>query len=258
MLRSTQLQLIQSEKLDSLGRMAAGVAHEVKNPLMMLLTGVKILSKRLADTDAATRQVLQDMTDAVERTDRIVGGLLDYSRDRKLDIAPADLNTTIDKSLLLVKYEVDKARIEVVKDLAASLPPLRLDAFKIQQVLVNLLTNATHAIERDGEIRISSSLETLGRGTNVGHRKTDRYVPGESVAVVRIEDAGPGVATEHLTKVFDPFFSTKPVGRGTGLGLSVSRQIVEMHGGTLEIGNRDEGGARVTMTLKLEPDGARG
>ena len=257
-LRSTQLQLIQSEKLDSLGRMAAGVAHEVKNPLMLLLTGVKLLSKRLAKTDEATRQVLQDMTDAVERTDRIIGGLLDYSRDRALDIAPADLNTTIDRSLLLVKYEIENARITVVRNLAGSLPPLQLDAFKIQQVLVNLLTNATHAIERDGEIRISSSLEKLARGTNVGHRTTDRYVPGEDVAVVRIEDSGPGVAEEHLAKVFDPFFSTKPVGRGTGLGLSVSRQIVEMHGGTLEIGNRDEGGARVTMTLKLAPGGARG
>jgi signal transduction histidine kinase len=251
-LRATQLQLIQSEKLDSLGRMAAGVAHEVKNPLMMILTGVKILSQRLADADESTRLLLQDMTDSVERADKVIGGLLNYSRDRGLDVAPADLNATIEKSLLLVKHELDKARIRVAKDLDGSLPMLQLDEFKIQQVFVNLLANAIHAIGCDGEINLRTSLESLARGANVGYRRTDRYAPGERVAVIRIEDSGPGISEEHLKKVFDPFFTTKPTGRGTGLGLSVSRQIVDMHGGTIEIGNRDVGGARVTIILKLK------
>ena len=100
----------------------------------------------------------------------------------------------------------------VVRDLNPSLPPLALDEFKIQQV----------------------------------------FTPHESVAVVQIDDTGPGILAEHLGKVFDPFFTTKPTGLGTGLGLSVSRQIVQMHGGSIEIGNRDEGGARVTVTFKLD------
>ena len=255
-LRATQLQLIQSEKLDSVGRMAAGVAHEVKNPLMMILTGVKVLSKRLTDADASTRQILHDMTEAVERADRIISGLLSYSRDGGLNLAPADLNGTIEQSLLLVNHTLDHARIAIVKKLHEALPMVPLDEFKMQQVFVNLFTNAIHASGRDGQIRVTTSVERLTRGTHVGYRKTDRYTPGERVAIVRIDDSGPGIPAEHLAKVFDPFFTTKPTGGGTGLGLSVSRQIVEMHGGTIEVGNQDTGGARVTIKLKLDTAGA--
>lgn len=251
-LKAIQLQLIQSEKLDSIGRMAAGIAHEVKNPLMMILTGTKILSKRLMGSDDSTRQLLQDMADAVARADRIIGGLLSYSRDHGVDLATADLNATLDASLLLIKHELDKVQIAVVTDFDASVPALKLDEFKMQQVFVNVLTNAVHAIGHNGEIRISTAVETLTAGKGVGHRRTDRYVPGERVAVVRIDDSGSGIPEEHLAKLFDPFFTTKPVGKGTGLGLPVCRQIVEMHGGSIDIGNREGGGARVTVMLKLE------
>jgi signal transduction histidine kinase len=250
-LQSTQLQLIQSEKLDSLGRMAAGIAHEVKNPLMMLLTGVKILSKRLADADEDTRVLLQDMADAVARADRIIGGLLSYSRNRDLDTAIVDLNATIDQSLVLVKHEIDKRHIRVVKDLAEALPPVKLDEFKMQQVFVNLITNALHAMGDDGELRLRTCVETMMRGNGIERRAMDRYAQGERVVVAHIEDSGPGIPREHLERVFDPFFTTKPTGVGTGLGLSVSRQIVEMHGGTIDIGNRETGGARVTTIFKL-------
>ena len=258
-LKATQLQLIQSEKLDSIGRMAAGVAHEVKNPLMMILTGVKILSKRLADGDESTRGLLRDMTEAVERADKIIGGLLSYSRDhRALDLAPANLNVTLEKSLLLVRHELEKARIVVVKELDGSLPLVPLDEFKIQQVFVNLFTNALHAMDADGEIRVHTGVEVLPRGRSVGYRKTDQYHPGERIVVVRVEDSGPGIPDANVGKVFDPFFTTKPTGQGTGLGLSVSRQIVEMHGGVIEIGNREIGGARVTLIFKIAQNGGLG
>lgn len=254
-LRVTQLQLIQSEKLDSVGRMAAGVAHEVKNPLMMILTGVKVLEKRLSGADEQTRLLLQDMEDAVARADRIIGGLLNYSRDRDLDLAAGDVNATIERSAMLVKHDLENAHITLVSNLQVGLPPLQLDEFKMQQVFVNLVTNAIHAIERDGEISITTSLEKLTRGVLVGYRKTDRYTPGERVVIIRIEDSGPGIPKEYLEKVFDPFFTTKPTGRGTGLGLSVSQQIVDMHGGTIDVGNRETGGARVTITLKVDREG---
>jgi signal transduction histidine kinase len=254
-LRATQLQLIQSEKLDSVGRMAAGVAHEVKNPLMMILTGVKVLAKRVPDADEQTRLLLKDMEDAVERADRIIGGLLNYSRDRDLDLAAADVNATIERAAMLVKHDLENAHITLVSNLQPGLPLLQLDEFKMQQVFVNLVTNAIHAIERDGEVAITTSLQKLTRGALVGHRMTDRYVPGERVVIVRIEDSGPGIPPDILEKVFDPFFTTKPTGRGTGLGLSVSQQIVEMHGGTIDVANRDEGGARVTIILKVDKEG---
>jgi signal transduction histidine kinase len=255
-LRATQLQLIQSEKLDSVGRMAAGVAHEVKNPLMMILTGIKVLSKRLPDADDQTRLLLHDMEEAVERADRIIAGLLNYARDRDLDVALTDVNDTIERSAMLVKHDLENAHITLTSRLQPGLPKLQLDEFKMQQVFVNLVTNAIHAIERDGEVVITTTLEKMTRGTLVGHRRTDRFVRGERVVVVRIEDSGPGIPADHLEKIFDPFFTTKPTGRGTGLGLSVSQQIVEMHGGIIEVGNRETGGARVTITLKVDKEGA--
>jgi signal transduction histidine kinase len=250
-LRATQLQLIQSEKLDSVGRMAAGVAHEVKNPLMMLLTGITVLEKRLPH-DEQTRMLLKDMADAVERADRIIGGLLNYARDRDLDLTSADVNATIERSVLLVKHDLENSHVSLVTHLAPGLPKLLLDEFKMQQVFVNLVTNAIHAIERDGHITVTTSIEKLVRGNLVGNRKADRFAPGESAVIIRVDDSGPGIPQELLGKIFDPFFTTKPTGRGTGLGLSVSQQIVEMHGGAIEIGNRDEGGARVTITLKVD------
>jgi signal transduction histidine kinase len=255
-LRATQLQLIQSEKLDSVGRMAAGVAHEVKNPLMMILTGIKVLEKRVTATDEQTRLLLHDMEEAVERADRIVGGLLNYSRDRELDLSFADVNDTVERSTMLVKHDLENAHITLVSNFQSGLPKLPLDEFKMQQVFVNLVTNAIHAIERDGEISITTSLEKLTRGALLGYRKADGYAPGDRVVVIRIEDSGPGIPEAHLEKIFDPFFTTKPTGRGTGLGLSVSQQIVEMHGGTVDVGNRDTGGARVTITLKVDREGS--
>jgi signal transduction histidine kinase len=253
-LQATQLQLIQSEKLDSLGRMAAGIAHEVKNPLMVILTGVKILSKR-PDVDEPTQVLLKDMTDAVGRADKIIGGLLAYSRDRGLDLVSADLNVVVASSLVLVKHEFDKARISVTTEFDPEIPKLSLDDFKIQQVLVNVFTNAMHATGENGKIEIRTCLRTMRRGPNVGNRKTDRYRVGERVAVIEVDDSGPGIKDADLEKIFEPFFSTKPTGVGTGLGLSISRQIVDMHGGMIDIANRDGGGARVTITLKVENAG---
>ena len=95
----------------------------------------------------------------------------------------------------------------------------------------------------------------MRRGPNVGNRKTDRYRVGERVAVIEVDDSGPGIKDTDLEKIFEPFFTTKPTGVGTGLGLSISRQIVDLHGGTIDIANRDGGGARVTITLKVENAG---
>jgi signal transduction histidine kinase len=250
-LRATQLQLIQSEKLESMGRLAAGVAHEVKNPLMTILTGVKVLSKRMADADEPTRQLLQDMTDAVNRADTIIGGLLSYSRPRGLHAALVDLNETLERSLLLMKHDLEKRRIAVIRDFTDALPWLELDEFKIEQVFIDLFTNALQAMGDEGVLTLRTRRITLGR-QRTGQGGADQFRPGEAIALVEIEDTGPGIPAHYLGKVFDPFFTTKPVGAGTGLGLSVARQIVEMHGGTIDIANNDAKGARVTMKFKLE------
>jgi len=252
-LRATHQQLIQSDKLDSVGRMAAGIAHEVKNPLMTILTGVKILSKRMASADEPTRLLLDDMAEAVARADKIIGGLLAYCRNSVLDVAPGSLNATIGRALLLMKHTIEAQHIIVTNEFDDTLPAIPLDDFKLQQVFINLFSNAIHAMGEGGRLSVRTCRETVTRGPHVGHRQTDRFRPGESTAVVYVDDSGPGVPADHLEKLFDPFFTTKPTGVGTGLGLSVSREIVDMHGGTIELGNRPEGGVRATIRLRLTP-----
>jgi signal transduction histidine kinase len=168
-------------------------------------------------------------------------------------VTPADEKSVVKKKLTLVKKQHDKKHKAGIYDNDAALEAVPLDEFKIQQVLVNVLTNAIHAMDYEGEMRVTTSLETVTRGSYVGYRATDRFRPGEHVAMLRVEDSGPGIPKEHLGKIFDPFFTTKPTGRGTGLGLAVTRQIVELHGGTIEIGNRETGGAQVSMRFKLSP-----
>ena len=199
--------------------MAAGVAHEVKNPLMMILTGIKVLAKRVPATDEQTRLLLHDMEEAVERADRIIGGLLNYSRDRDLDLASADLNDTIERSTMLVKHDLENAHITLVSNLEPGLPRLQLDEFKMQQVFVNLVTNAIHAIERDGEIRMTTSLEKMTRGAlrrpshgrSVLARRTRRW---SSASRIRDRASPRNTSRRSSTRSFP----TKPTGRGTGLG----------------------------------------
>jgi len=232
-LQAAHLQLIQTEKLDSLGRMAAGIAHEVKNPLMVILTGVKILSKR-PGADEKTHVLLQDMTDAVMRADKIIGGLLSYSRDSGIDLVSADLNAVVESALHLVKHDVDRTRMSVNMSLDSSLPPLRLDEFKIQQVLVNLLRNAAEALREVPPDR---------RVIQIASRAIS-----EDMIEISVEDEGPGLSDEVLSKLYTPFITTKGKG-GLGVGLSICRRIIEAQGGTMTASNRPEHGARIAFTV---------
>jgi signal transduction histidine kinase len=231
-LQLAQWKLIETERLEAVGQLAAGVAHEVKNPLMTLLTGVHYLMQHVPPTDGNVRTLLEDMHEAVKRADAVIMGLLDFSAPRELALAPGDLNAVVQRSAGMVKHEMTKARLTLDLDLSADLPPLALDVFKFQQVLVNVLTNAAHA-------------------TPPGGRITARTYLRDEVTIVEVDDTGSGIPEEALGKLFDPFFTTKPTGQGTGLGLAVSRQIVEMHRASIDIGNRPEGGARVTIAFNV-------
>ena len=236
-LQLAQWKLIEAERLEAVGKLAAGVAHEVKNPLMTLLTGVHYLKQHIPTTDEGVKTLLEDMHDAVKRADAVIMGLLDFSAPRELVLAPADLNAVVQRSAGMVKHEVTRARVALDLALGPDLPPLALDVFKLQQVLVNVLTNAAHA-------------------TPPGGRITVRTYCRDSVTVLEVDDTGSGIPEEALGKLFDPFFTTKPAGKGTGLGLAVARQIVEMHGASIDIGNRPEGGARVTIAFTALKEGA--
>lgn len=255
-LQSTQMQLIQAEKLESVGRLAAGVAHEVKNPLAVILMGTEYLTKRLADVDGTTQSVLRDMSEAVKRADRVIKGLLDFSASRELEVGPQALQPIIGQALLLVKHELMRGRVTAVARVAKDLPPLALDQQKIEQVFVNLFTNAVHAMPEGGTLTVTTAVTRCAEvGHGVGRRATDRFRVGEEAVTVTVEDTGAGIPADKLPKIFDPFFTTKPPGEGTGLGLTVTQKIIELHGGTIAVANRPEGGVRVTMLLPI-PRGA--
>lgn len=249
-LQDAQIQLIQAEKMESVGRLSAGVAHEVKNPLAIIQMGVDYLSQ-VVPAELEAQEVLDDMDDAVRRADQVIKGLLDFSHSNKLSLAPGDLNALIEDTLRLVTHEFQQRNIALRTQLSPSNPPINMDANKIQQVLINMLMNAAQAVDRDGEVTLGCHVENLADGGTVG-----RFEGQAAIVRLRIVDSGPGISEENLDKLFDPFFTTKPVGEGTGLGLSVSRNIIELHGGRLDIRNSSAGGAMITIDFKPETDNA--
>lgn len=249
-LQNTQLELIQAEKLESLGRLAAGVAHEVKNPLAILQLGVDFLSNTAPDTQTI-RETLDEMDGAVKKADSIIKGLVDYSRFEKLDLQPQPLNAIIEKSLLLVRHEFSKNHIVVNTALAAKISETALDRSKIEQVFINLFINASHAMEGGGTLSVTTTERKISKQDQTDVPSlAQRFSMEDDAVVVEIADTGTGIPADKLPKLFDPFFTTKPVGKGTGLGLSVCKKIIDLHAGVIDIRNGQKAGALVTIFLK--------
>lgn len=253
--KEAQLQIIEMEKMQSIGQLAAGIAHEVKNPLAILRMGIDFFTAGPAATEEPGATVLADMNDALHRADSIIMGLLDFSAPGKVDLRPSDLNTLLRSSLNHVKHELAGAQITVATELCDSLPPALVDATKIKQVFVNALSNAAHAMPAGGTLTVRTYLKKLTpeeAKPSPGARQTHEFRVGERVLVTEIDDTGTGVPEDKLARVFEPFFTTKEAGKGTGLGLTVSRKIVELHEGSIQLQNLDPSGARTTVTLRTD------
>jgi signal transduction histidine kinase len=230
--KSAQLQLFQAAKLESIGRLAAGVAHEVKNPLAVILFAIDYLTESVESPDPNVATALNDAREAVVRADAVTRALLDFSAGTELKPSLQDVNGVLQRALLLVHHALTKAHISVVEEFEIGLPPAMLDQNKIEQVLVNLIINAVDAMPSGG--------------TLIARTRWDG-----SAVVVEIEDTGTGIQETSRARLFDPFFTTKPPGKGTGLGLAVSKSIVALHGGTVGIANKGDGdGARATVVLR--------
>lgn len=256
-LQETQMQLIQAEKLESIGRLAAGVAHEVKNPLALLLLGVDYLSEGIDPDDPNVTTILDQMRGAVDRADRIVRGLVDFSSQRALSREATDLRLVVDEVLLLIKHELTRSNTTVTVKIDRDLPMVFLDMSKFEQVLINLTINAVHAMADSGcrQLKIRARAESLEDvAKNEGARSREVFRSGDRVVILEIIDNGCGIAPRDAGRLFDPFFTTKATGLGTGLGLSVARRIVELHGGQITLHNRPrERGAiaRLILPTKL-------
>jgi GAF domain-containing protein len=220
-LRATQSQLVQAAKMAAIGELVSGVAHELNNPLSVIIGYGQLLLAR--DLPVAMRRPVELMVSQSDRMAKIVKNLLLFARQRSPERMPVDLNEVVEQTLLLRQHQLELAGITVERDLQPGLPSIPGDAQHLQQVVLNLLLNAEQAIleARSGQRIV---LRTF--------RRPDGRV------VAQISDDGPGIPADALSRVFEPFFTTKEVGVGTGLGLSVSYGIIEEHGGRLHVESR--------------------
>ena len=252
-LKAAQLQLIQAEKMESIGTLAAGVAHEVKNPLAILMMGVNYLAKKFPPGDENLGLVLKEMKEAIGRADSITRGLLDFSAARQLSVKPHDLNNVIEQTLQLVRHELALKRIHLVKQFGPQLPSVAVDKTQLQQVFVNIFVNAIQAMTPEGTLTVRTYAKQLTETSHFeGLRRVAPFWVGDRAVVAEVDDTGTGIPEEHLARIYDPFFTTKPTGVGTGLGLPVSKKIIELHGGSLDVKNMQAGGVRVTIMLKAQ------
>jgi two-component system NtrC family sensor kinase len=229
-LASTQERLVQAEKLATIGQLAAGVAHQVNNPLSTVLLYSHLLLRQLATTDP-NREDLQVIADEASRCRNIMVALLNFARQNRLKLTSFDLNQLLDSLLTMETRKV--GQVEVVRDFVPDLPTMVADADQLTQVFQNTIDNAFEAMGGLGTLTVST-------------RRRD-----EDRVEVQFADTGPGLEEDVAARVFDPFFTTKPPGQGTGLGLAIAKGIVKMHHGDITLTSRPEGGALMTVTLLL-------
>ncbi len=251
-LKLMQTQLMQVEKIDSLGRLASSVAHEVKNPLAAIQMGIDYLTMRCADTGEDVTQTLGIMQDAVSRADTIIHDMLHFSRTEDIRLVPCDLNELVNKTLRMLKHEVDRRHIDIKLALSNSLAETLGDQSKLEQVLVNVIMNSIQAMAHRGLLEIRTySDEASDIPRDEGLREMNAMKTGDAVSIIEIRDHGPGIPDEIMTRIFEPFFTTKATGEGTGLGLSVCKRIVELHRGQMQVTNMPEHkGTLVRIILK--------
>lgn len=255
-LKEMQDMLIQAEKLNAVGQLASGIAHEVRNPMGIIKQGVDYLEGKLPSSEKNISEVFQMIKDNIERSDNIIRTLVDFSRASKLQKKLENINSILESSLILIQHRVKLEDIKIVKELEKGLPKILVDKGKLEQVFINIFLNAIQAMPRGGKLFICSYLTQLNEPKNgVGGRSEDHFKLGEKAVVAEIEDTGAGISEENLKKIFDPFFTTKEIGKGSGLGLSVIKNIIVMHKGLIEIKSKIGKGTKVIITLKVSNGG---
>lgn len=234
-------QMMETEKLAALGQLSAGVAHEINNPLGGMKLCFNNLLKTQMDGDKRRRHI-DVINSGFDRIQNIVKHLLDFSKNSHLNIAPYSVNKIIEDVLSLTEYTIGRKNIKLVKELSPGIPNLMADSNKLEQVFLNLIINAVQAMTADSERGISQG------GDSPHCVLTIRTWFDGEMCSVSFSDTGKGIPPDILTKIFDPFFTTKGVGEGTGLGLTVSKSIVEQHKGEIIVDTSDKGTA---FTVKL-------
>ncbi len=233
------VQLMQTERLASVGQLAAGTAHEINNPLAIIYARAQLLQYR--ETDPKKRKELEQITEQIERISSILTNLMGFARPAPPKLEKLALNEVLNKSLALIESVCVKHRITIVRDFSADSPQIKGDPNQLEQVFLNLLINAQHAMEgKGGTLTVFSRMSDDGKVLHVG-----------------IADTGVGIPKENLPKIFDPFFTTKEDGKGTGLGLSTSYGIINNHYGDITVNSEIGVGTTVTVELPVDLEALR-
>ena len=235
--RVAEERLVRSARLAAVGEMAAGVAHELNNPLTTVTGFAELILDELPK-DAAYKADLELVLREAQRARDVVRRLLDFSRQSEILRTQVDVNEVLSDALALIHHLARISGVETRIALWDDLPPLRVDRNQMQQVFLNIMHNAIQAMPAGGNLIVKSSVETRN---------------GAHWVAVRVADSGPGIKKEHVAQIFEPFFTTKPSGTGTGLGLSISYGIVSDHGGFIEVESEEGQGAAFTVWLPVEP-----
>jgi signal transduction histidine kinase len=212
------------DRLAALGAMAAGLAHEVKNPLGAIKGAAQLLAE--AQPRKSDEEFVGIILEEVDRLDRVVSSILDYARPRSTEVDPIDVNGAVRRTLQILAPSHDDDQVAITLELSENLPQVRIDAEQLRQVVMNLVTNAVQAMGGSGRVSIATAYRRTARATWP-------VTLANGAVEIRVADTGPGISTKVLKNLFIPFFTTKA--KGTGLGLAISQRIVQNAGGTIDV-----------------------
>ena len=250
-LKETQGQLIQNEKMAAVGRLASGLAHQIRNPLEIIIMGVEFLGNTLPDKNSNSEMAIEKIKQAVKRTDQIITDFLNFSRKSELKFEPVNVCDLLDDTITLIEHRINLKKIKIERNYYQESMEVNADKNMLQQVFMNLLNNGIDAMSEKGEIRISVKAEkAMHMEDKIGYRENDYFKIGDKMIVIEVEDTGKGIPEDVLPKVFEPFFTSKATGKGTGLGLSLVHLIMDRHQGTIKVQSEVNKGTKFTLNLQ--------
>jgi len=224
---------MESERLAIIGQLAADVAHEINNPLQGIVAYSHLLMERIPGENS-TKDSVRKIVNQANRCTEIIRGLLDFSRQRKPQKRPSDVNLILHECVSLIDSQALFHNIQIIKDFKENLPPVVIDPSQMQQVFMNLIMNAAEAMDGNGSLTLTTRLE-----------------PVEGFIEIEFTDTGHGISAENLERIFDPFFTTKEMGHGTGLGLAISYGIIKEHQGTISVQSEVDKGTTFVVRLPV-------